>query len=198
MTRLQAFKINWMDIFSRWNFLFSLIYVSSLLSLTVWVQRCEEMAKVLSQATASQHSCMSQDELGLLWVAQLYLDGNWVHSAGSGQMFVFIYPNPVYWIRLMHAVCVCQQINKIKVMPWLEPQYGVLFFSRSVTMKLSTLRLHIYHMLRCTQLFIISGRLNCKHAISSIIAGLNLFDLMSYSLFVHFLTKDETINSGCK
>lgn len=93
--------------FQSWIVLLQ-IYIL-LLSFTIWVQRSESILKVFFPPQAArQHlssdvylgsaehpsfwlfdSCESQDDLILSWVAEPYLDSNWVCFAGyAGQMFV--------------------------------------------------------------------------------------------------------------
>lgn len=112
-------------------------------------------------------------------------------------MCIFFYPSPVYWITVMRAVCACQQIKRENKnsLAWTAATLLCPIYSRSVDMKPSAQSLCVHHMLRCTQLFIISRGLNCKHAISCIIPGLNLIDLMSSCLFI-FKPKTKPLNRG--
>lgn len=74
-------------------------------------------------------SCESQDDRSLLWVAEPYLDSNWVYFAGSGQMF-FVLLTRFCVVHQIDVCSVCQQIEKInknKFRPGQEQHYCVFF-----------------------------------------------------------------------
>lgn len=141
------------DIFARHfqSVVFLLQMRVRLSSLTIWIQRGTFISKIFPQATKSttsflfssdvylgwaEHpslcpfdSCEFQDDLILSWVAQPYLDSNWVYTTGSGQMFVSSAPL-LYIASNWCVLCVCQQINKTnknKLRPALKQHYFSFF-----------------------------------------------------------------------
>lgn len=173
------------NIFARHfqSMIFLLQICIRLLSLTIWVQRGEDILNILPQAT-KQH--LSSFPLTFISGKQsVLLSGRLIHVRPKMTLVSHEWQNLISIVIectllalvrclflvprfcVVHQIdvcCVCQQIDKDKqkqIRAWTGATLLCLPCSRSVEMKPSALSLYISLMLWCTQPFIISWSLNC-------------------------------------